>query len=215
MSTVTARRTSPFAPDLAEAVRSALAAPSWRPPLLPAVALEVLQLTRSPDVQLSDVVSLLEPAQIELLANVNIGVAIALDESRGGGLIVATLRHADQIGLRQVSARSKALSEKARTKGLSIEEMSDSTFTISNLGMFGVEHFTAIINPPNAAILAVGAAVEKPVVAADARGEKKLVIGHEMQMTMSSDHRVIDGAMAAQYLQTVKHMLETPATLLV
>ena len=155
---------------------------------------------------------------IEFVGDVNIGVAIALPVNQageGGGLVVATLRGADRLGLRQISSQTKRLSEKARTKGLSIEEMSDSTFTISNLGMFGVEHFTAIINPPNAAILAVGAAVEKPVVAADARGEKKLVIGHEMQMTMSSDHRVIDGAMAAQYLQTVKHMLETPATLLV
>jgi pyruvate dehydrogenase E2 component (dihydrolipoamide acetyltransferase) len=94
--------------------------------------------------------------------------------------------------------------------------MSDSTFTISNLGMFGVEHFTAIINPPNSAILAVGAAVEKPVVGKDPKtGEKKLIIGTEMQMTMSSDHRIIDGAMAAAYLATVKDFLEKPATLLV
>ena len=88
--------------------------------------------------------------------------------------------------------------------------MSDSTFTISNLGMFGVTHFTAIINPPNAAILAVGAAVQRPVV----RGGQ-VVPGHVMSMTMSSDHRIIDGAMAAQYLNTVKELLEKPATLLV
>ena len=130
--------------------------------------------------------------------------------------MVATLRNADRMGLRQISADTKRLSEKARAKGLTIDEMSDSTFTISNLGMFGVEHFTAIINPPNAAILAVGAAVEKPVVGKDAKtGEKKLVIGTEMQMTMSSDHRIIDGAMAAAYLATVKEFLEKPATLLV
>lgn len=156
---------------------------------------------------------------IEFLGQVNIGVAIALpvnEAGEGGGLVVATLRDADRIGLRQISANTKKLSDKARAKGLSLDEMSDSTFTISNLGMFGVEHFTAIINPPNTAILAVGAAVEKPVVAKDAKtGEKKLVIGTEMQMTMSSDHRVIDGAMAAQYLATVKQLLETPATLLV
>jgi pyruvate dehydrogenase E2 component (dihydrolipoamide acetyltransferase) len=156
---------------------------------------------------------------IEFLGQVNIGVAIALpvnEAGEGGGLVVATLRDADRIGLRQISANTKKLSDKARAKGLSLDEMSDSTFTISNLGMFGVEHFTAIINPPNTAILAVGAAVEKPVVAKDTKtGEKKLVIGTEMQMTMSSDHRVIDGAMAAQYLATVKQLLETPATLLV
>lgn len=147
---------------------------------------------------------------IELIADVNVGVAIALDEERGGGLVVATIRSADQIGLRQISAQSKQLSEKARTRGLTIEEMSDSTFTISNLGMFGVDHFTAIINPPNVAILAVGAAIQKPVVR---NGE--LAVGHVMSMTMSSDHRVVDGAMAAAYLNTVKSLLEKPATLLV
>ncbi len=149
---------------------------------------------------------------IQLHGRVNIGVAVALSgaESGGGGLVVATLRDADQLGLRHISAQTRALAEKARAKGLTIDEMADSTFTISNLGMFGVEHFTAIINPPNSAILAVGAAVKKPVVRDD-----QLVIGHEMQMTMSSDHRVIDGAMAAAYLSTVKKYLEAPATLLV
>jgi pyruvate dehydrogenase E2 component (dihydrolipoamide acetyltransferase) len=157
---------------------------------------------------------------IDIVADVNIGVAIALPVDpatlSGGGLVVATLRNADRMGLRQISADTKRLSEKARAKGLTIDEMSDSTFTISNLGMFGVEHFTAIINPPNSAILAVGAAVEKPVVGKDPKtGEKKLIIGTEMQMTMSSDHRIIDGAMAAAYLATVKDFLEKPATLLV
>ena len=93
--------------------------------------------------------------------------------------------------------------------------MSDSTFTISNLGMFGVDHFTAIVNPPNAAILAVGRSVEKPFVEYDEDGEPMLVVGEEMSMTMSSDHRIIDGAMAAQYLNTVKELLENPASLLV
>lgn len=147
---------------------------------------------------------------IELLANVNIGVAIALDESKGGGLVVATLRDADQIGLRQISAQSRTLADKARTKGLTIEEMADATFTISNLGMFGVDHFTAIINPPNVAILAVGAAIQKPVVR-----NNQVMPGWVMSMTMSSDHRVVDGAMAAAYLNSVKALLEKPATLLV
>lgn len=156
---------------------------------------------------------------IDLVPDVNVGVAIALplsDKGEGGGLVVATLRNADRLGLRTISSESKRLSEKARAKGLSIEEMSDSTFTISNLGMFGVEHFTAIINPPNAAILAVGGAVEQPVVNTDPKtGAKSVGIGHVMQMTMSSDHRIIDGAMAAQYLATVKDLLEKPASLLV
>jgi pyruvate dehydrogenase E2 component (dihydrolipoamide acetyltransferase) len=155
---------------------------------------------------------------IEYLDRVNIGVAIALPiaaDGTGGGLVVATLRNADAMGLRAISSGTKSLADKARGKGLSIDEMSDSTFTISNLGMFGVDHFTAIVNPPNAAILAVGAAIEGPVVETDAAGNKKLVIGTTMSMTMSSDHRIIDGAMAAQYLQTVKAMLEKPATLLV
>ena len=142
--------------------------------------------------------------------DINVGVAIALPRENGGGLVVATLRNADRIGLRQISEETKALAQKARTRGLTIDEMGDSTFTISNLGMFGVEHFTAIINPPNAAILAVGAAIEKPVVR---NGE--IVIGHEMQATLSLDHRIIDGAMAAQYLQTLRQMIENPATLLV
>jgi pyruvate dehydrogenase E2 component (dihydrolipoamide acetyltransferase) len=149
-------------------------------------------------------------AAIQQLADVNIGVAIALPMERGGGLVVGTVRRADQIGLRAISAESKRLGEKARSKGLTPEEMSDSTFTISNLGMFGVSHFTAIINPPNVAILAVGAALERPVVK-----NGQVVVGHVMTMTMSSDHRVIDGAMAARYLASVKAMLEKPAALLV
>jgi pyruvate dehydrogenase E2 component (dihydrolipoamide acetyltransferase) len=147
---------------------------------------------------------------IVIHGSVNIGVAIALPAERGGGLLVATIRDADKKSLRAISLEARALSEKARTRGLTVEEMSDSTFTISNLGMFGVEHFTAIINPPNSAILAVGAAVQKPVVR-----DGELAIGSEMAATLSSDHRVIDGAMAARYLETLKHLLEQPATLMV
>jgi len=141
---------------------------------------------------------------------VNVGVAIAVGREKGGGLVVATIRHADQKSLRVISLEARALAEKARTRGLTLEDMADSTFTISNLGMFGVDQFNAIINPPNSAILAVGAAAEKPVV----RGGE-LTIGHEMTATMSSDHRVIDGAMAAQYLQTLRAYIENPATLMV
>lgn len=150
------------------------------------------------------------PPAIEILPDVNIGIAIALPMERGGGLVVATLRNADRMGLRMISSESKRLSAKAREKGLSVEEMSDGTFTISNLGMFGVSHFTAIINPPQVAILAVGAAQERPIVR-----DGQVVPGHVMTMTMSSDHRVIDGAMAAAYLVSVRELLENPATLLV
>ncbi len=141
---------------------------------------------------------------------VNIGIAIALPAERGGGLVVASIRNADQKSLRTISQESAYLSTKARETGLSVDDMADTTFTISNLGMFGVEHFTAIINPPNSAILAVGAAVEKPVVR---QGE--LAVGHEMSATLSLDHRVIDGAMAALYLKTLKELIENPASLLV
>lgn len=141
---------------------------------------------------------------------VNVGIAIALTEEQGGGLVVGTIRDADQKSLRAISQESSYLSRKAREKGLSLDEMGDTTFTISNLGMFGVEHFTAIINPPNSAILAVGAAVEKPVVR-----DGELVVGHELSATLSLDHRVIDGAMAARYLKTLKDLIENPAALLV
>jgi pyruvate dehydrogenase E2 component (dihydrolipoamide acetyltransferase) len=141
---------------------------------------------------------------------VNIGVAIALDEEKGGGLVVGVVRDADRKSLRQISTEVKALGEKARTRGLSLEEMSGATFTISNLGMFGVDNFTAIINPPNSAILACGAAIEQPVVR-----DHQLTVGWEMSATLSLDHRVIDGAMAAKYLQTLKQGIETPTILLV
>lgn len=152
---------------------------------------------------------------IDLHGHVNIGFAVSLPEESGGGLVVATINNADQIGLRQISAETKRLAKKAREKGLSPEELTGSTFTISNMGMLGVDHFTAIINPPNAAILAVGRAIEKPFVEYDDEGTPELVVGHEMSMTISSDHRIIDGAMSAAFLNTVKQLLESPAALLV
>lgn len=152
---------------------------------------------------------------IDLHRDVNIGVAIALPAERGGGLVVATIRNADAHGLRTISGETKRLAKKAREKGLTPEEMSGSTFTISNMGMFDVDHFTAIINPPNAAILAVGRAIQKPFIETGEDGEFELVVGHEMSMTMSSDHRIIDGSMAAEYLGTLKALLESPAGLLV
>lgn len=147
---------------------------------------------------------------VETHPDVNIGVAISLPRERGGGLVVANIRNADQLGLRDISSRTRELADKARTKGLTIDEMGDTTFTISNLGMYGVEHFTAIINPPNTAILAVGAALAKPVVR-----NAEIVVGNEMSATLSLDHRVIDGAMAAEFMQTLKQLIENPAVLLV
>jgi pyruvate dehydrogenase E2 component (dihydrolipoamide acetyltransferase) len=148
--------------------------------------------------------------RILLHQQVNVGVAIALPEEKGGGLVVGVVRDAHLKSLRQISGEVRALGEKARTKGLSPEEMSGATFTISNLGMFGVDNFTAIINPPNSAILACGAAIEQPVVR-----NHQLVVGWEMSATLSLDHRVIDGAMAAKYLQSLKQFVETPTMLLV
>ena len=148
--------------------------------------------------------------RILLHQQVNVGVAIALPEEKGGGLVVGVVRDAHLKSLRQISGEVRALGEKARTKGLSVEEMSGATFTISNLGMFGVDNFTAIINPPNSAILACGAAIEQPVVR-----NHQLVVGWEMAATLSLDHRVIDGAMAAKYLQGLKQFVETPTMLLV
>ena len=147
---------------------------------------------------------------IVIHGQVNIGVAVSLPEERGGGLVVATIRDADRKSLRMLSAETRELASRAREKGLSIDEMADTTFTISNLGMFGVDDFTAIINPPNSAILACGAALEQPVVR-----DHRLAVGWEMAATLSLDHRVIDGAMAAKYLQTLKLMIEEPIRLLV
>lgn len=140
---------------------------------------------------------------------VNIGVAVSLSEERGGGLVVATIRDANLKSLRMISAETRMLAAKARDKGLTTEEMSDATFTISNLGMYGVDDFTAIINPPNSAILACGAAIEQPVVR-----DHQLAVGWEMAANLSLDHRVIDGAMAARYLATLKSMIEEPMRLL-
>ncbi len=147
---------------------------------------------------------------IQQHGQINVGVAVALPDEKGGGLVVPTIRDAANLPLRQISAKTRALAKKARGQGLTLEEMSDGTFTVSNLGMLGVDHFEAIINPPQAAILAVGAAVEKPVVR-----DGEITIGHEMTCTLSADHRVIDGAVAATYLQTLKTLLESPAAALV
>ena len=138
--------------------------------------------------------------------NINIGVAVAVED----GLLVPVIRHADMKSLSQIKVEVKELAEKAKNRKLQPDEMQGNTFTISNLGMFDIEEFTAIINTPDSCILAVGTIVEKPVVK---NGE--LAIGNRMKVTLSCDHRVVDGATGAQFLQTLKGILEAPIRLLV
>lgn len=137
---------------------------------------------------------------------VDIAVAVTLP----GGLITPIVRHADFKNLGQISAEIKLLAERARQGKLQQEEYMGGSFTVSNLGMFGVTTFSAIINPPQAAILAVGTVEEKPVVKAGA-----IVPGKTLQMTLSVDHRVIDGVDAAKFIKAVQELLENPALLLV
>jgi len=138
--------------------------------------------------------------------DVNIGVAVAVPD----GLLVPVIRYADMKSLSQINTEVRALAGKAKEKKLSMDEMSGNTFTISNLGMFGIEEFTAIINPPDACIMAVGTIVEKPVVE-----DGEIKIGKMMKVTLSCDHRVVDGATGAKFLQTFKVLLEDPIRLLV
>lgn len=142
---------------------------------------------------------------IRLHGDVNVAVAVAVDE----GLLTPVIRHADQKGLRDISIETKDFAERARNKELQPEDWEGSTFTVSNLGMFGIEEFTAIINPPNAAILAIGAIRDVPVVE-----DGEVVPGKRMKVTMSSDHRVVDGAKAAEFLNTIRTSLENPASML-
>lgn len=136
---------------------------------------------------------------------VHVAVAVAIDE----GLVTPVIRHTDKKGLNVISKETKALAEKARNRDLQPEEMEGSTFTISNLGMFGIEEFTAIINPPNACIMAVGAIRDVPVVK-----DGEVVPGKRMKVTLSSDHRIVDGAKAANFLNTFKGLLENPMSML-
>ncbi len=144
--------------------------------------------------------------KIRINHDINIGVAVAVED----GLLVPVIRHADAKSLSQINTEIKTLAGKAKDRKLQPQEMQDNTFTISNLGMFGIEEFTAIINPPDACILAVGGIIEKPVVK-----DGELAIGQMMKVTLSCDHRVVDGATGAQFLQTLKQILENPIRLLV
>jgi len=137
--------------------------------------------------------------------DVNVAVAVAIDE----GLMTPVLNHTDKKTLQQISAETRELAGLARDRKLQPEQMEGSTFTISNLGMFGIEEFTAIINPPNACILAVGSIRDVPVVK---NGE--VVPGKRMKVTLSSDHRIVDGAKAAHFLNTLRTMIENPLAMM-
>src|SRR5512143_76305 len=142
---------------------------------------------------------------LEMHPQVNIGIAVALED----GLIPPVLRDADKKPLKRIAAESRALADRARTNKLRSDDLGGGTFTVSNLGMFDVDEFIAIINPPEAAILAVGAVTRRPVAAA---GEVR--IASLMKTTLSVDHRVADGAQAGRFMQEFKKLLENPVTLL-
>jgi len=136
---------------------------------------------------------------------IHIGIAVSTPE----GLITPVIRNADQKSVQEIAAEVRALADKAKNRKLRPEEYQGSTFTISNLGAWGIEEFTAIINPPNVAILAIGAAASQPVVV-----DRQVVIRDRMKITMSCDHRVVDGAAGAEYLRTLRQYVEQPVRLI-
>jgi pyruvate dehydrogenase E2 component (dihydrolipoamide acetyltransferase) len=138
---------------------------------------------------------------IVLHQEINLGLAVMVEE----GLLVPVIHHADRLGVLEIAERRQKLIAGAQANRLTLEEMSGGTFTLSNLGMFGVSAFSAIINPPEAGILAVGA-IEEKVVALNGQ----MVIQPRLRMTLSLDHRVVDGARGAQFLQTLQGLIEQP-----
>ena len=154
----------------------------------------VLGLKEFPDVNSST-----DGKTVRWNSHVHLGLAVSLEQ----GLVVPVIRNAEEPTLAELNARAKELTEKARAGKLAPDEMTGSTFTISNMGMLDVENFTAIINPGESAILAVSSVLPKPVVR-----DGKIVVRSIMKMTLSSDHRIIDGAMAARFINAVKQKLE-------
>ena len=138
--------------------------------------------------------------------HVHVGVAVAVED----GLVVPVLRFTNEMNLPQIGAQVRDFAGRARSKKLTPQEMDGSTFTVSNLGMFGITEFTSIINQPNSAILSVGAIVQKPVVK-----EGEIVVGNTMKLTLACDHRTVDGATGAQFLQTLQEYIENPIRLVV
>jgi len=141
---------------------------------------------------------------IRYFNRVHLGMAVAVED----GLITPVIFDADQKGLREIAQESRELAKRARDRRLKPEEYTGSTFSVSNLGMFGIDHFTAIINPPEAGILAIGGIEQRPVVV-----EGNVVVRRKLRVTMSCDHRVIDGASGAKFLQTLRRLLELPLLL--
>jgi pyruvate dehydrogenase E2 component (dihydrolipoamide acetyltransferase) len=148
-----------------------------------------------------------EGETIQQHPNVHLAFGVAIED----GLVTPVIRSAETKGLREIGAEAKALIKKARGKKLTPNEMSGSTLTVTNLGMFGISDFYGIINPNNAAILSIGATIKKPVV----NEKDEIVIGQVMKIGLSGDHRTIDGAVGAQYLQALKEILESPSIMLV
>ena len=148
-----------------------------------------------------------EGETIQQHPNVHLAFGVAIED----GLVTPVIRSAETKGLREIGAEAKALIKKARGKKLTPNEMSGSTLTVTNLGMFGISDFYGIINPNNAAILSIGATIKKPVV----NENDEIVIGQVMKIGLSGDHRTIDGAVGAQYLQALKEILESPSIMLV
>ena len=144
--------------------------------------------------------------RMQLNHHVHIGVAVAVPD----GLVVPVVRFADEMALPQIGTQVKDYAVRARDKKLAPDEMEGSTFTISNLGMFGIDEFTSIINQPNSAILSVGAIVQKPVVK-----DGEIVVGSTMKLTLACDHRTVDGATGAQFLQTLREYIEQPLRLVI
>jgi len=163
-------------------------------------------LRRVPQVNASWEVAASGQAQIHYFAAAHVSFAVAMED----GLITPVIRDAHQKSVFQISTEAKSLGKLAKDKKLKPDQFTGGTFCVSNMGMMGVPRFSAIINPPNAAILAVGAAIKKPVVKND-----QIVIGQTMTLTLSCDHRVVDGSIGAQYLNALKQLLELPALLLV
>ena len=166
----------------------------------------IIKVTAAALMQHPEVNASFQEKIVRYYEHADIGVAVAIED----GLITPVVRAADQKSLSQIAAEVRELAERARTKKLKPEEYTGATFSISNLGMFGIDEFTAIINPPEGAILAVGAMTPKPVVR-----DNEIVVRQMMRVTMSCDHRIIDGATGAKFLQTFKKILENPLYLVV
>jgi pyruvate dehydrogenase E2 component (dihydrolipoamide acetyltransferase) len=164
------------------------------------IKVAAVALTQHPQVNAS-----FQDKSVRYYERADIGVAVAIED----GLITPVVRGAESKSIGQISREVRELAERARGRKLKPEEYTGATFSISNLGMFGIDEFTAVINPPEAAILAIGAATAKPVVR-----DGEVTVRQIMRVTMSCDHRVVDGATGAKFLQTFKRILENPVLLL-